>query len=204
MKRLTATIAGLTTSLVILLDTPVHAHGLATNNALDGLTHPLLGLDHVLMLVAVGTVASLISAQILLWALAGAVIGAVLGSLGLTLPAAEVLAALAISAVGGLILAIGNVDRKSTAMLPKVSGAAVAIAIALHAMLHGLEAPQAGSTGLWWSGALASSALICGATYVLLKQLPQAWTRWIAMALMILGLGLALGPLGLLSSSAGV
>ena len=83
---------------------PALAHGTAGGGALSGLTHPLLGLDHLLMLMAVGTAASFIYSQLLLWALGGAVIGAVLGFTGFTVTSAEVLAALAISAVGALIL----------------------------------------------------------------------------------------------------
>ena len=37
------------------------AHGSATGGALAGATHPLLGLDHLLMLIAVGTAAASVS-----------------------------------------------------------------------------------------------------------------------------------------------
>ena len=52
------------------------AHDSATGGVLAGATHPLLGFDHLLMLIAVGTAAASISSQLLLWALAGAVVGA--------------------------------------------------------------------------------------------------------------------------------
>lgn len=39
----------------------------------------------------------------------------------------------------------------------------VAAAVAVHAMLHGLEAPADGSAALWWLGAFTGSVLVSGA-----------------------------------------
>ncbi len=69
--------------------TAAQAHGLAAGGGIGGLTHPLLGLDHLFILMAVGTAASYISAQLLLRALGGAVVGAAIGFTGLSLPSAE-------------------------------------------------------------------------------------------------------------------
>ena len=65
---------------------------------LAGFLHPISGVDHLLLLVGIGAAASCISAQLLLWALAGAIGGGVFGAMGGTLPAQEFLAALAITA----------------------------------------------------------------------------------------------------------
>lgn len=197
MKYLAVAIS--TASLVVLIEMPARAHGIATSGVLDGLTHPLLGLDHLLLLLAVGTAASLISSRLLIWALGGAVIGAIIGSAGLSLPAAEVLAALAISSIGFLAFIVSRIHQKSNHSLYVISGFIVAAAIAIHAMLHGLEAPKEASAWSWWAGAFFSSVSVCSGTYFLVRQLPTAWIRWVAVLFMVIGLFLALGPLGLLA-----
>ncbi|QNI82878.1 nickel transporter/ HupE/UreJ family [Synechococcus sp. RS9907] len=202
MKRSLFPLVALTAGSAVVLGThPALAHGTAGGGALSGLTHPLLGLDHLLMLMAVGTAASFISSQLLLWALGGAVIGAVLGFTGFTVTSAEVLAALAISAVGALILVAGKVAKTSN--LTTISGVVVAGGIAIHAMLHGLEAPKDSSTLIWWSGALLSSVLVCGGSYLLLKKLPTSVSKAAAVAFLAIGGLLAFGPLGLLAGGAG-
>ena len=201
MKRFTAPLIATAAGAVMLLGTsPVLAHGAAAGGALGGLTHPLLGLDHLFMLMAVGTAASLISARLLLWALAGAVLGAAIGLAGLNLPSAEVMAALSISAVAGLSLLASKAVRTADANGPiSIRGAVVGSGVAIHAMLHGLEAPQEGNTLIWWSGALLSSALVCAGTCLLLKKLPPSLTKAAAITLTAIGGLLAIGQVGLLA-----
>jgi len=205
MKRFLCPLVALTAgSAVVLGNHPALAHGTAAGGALSGLTHPLLGLDHLFMLMAVGTAASFISSQLLLWALGGAVIGAAVGFTGVTVASAEVLAALAISAVGALILLAGKVAKISNPnILTTVSGVVVAGGIAIHAMLHGLEAPKDSSTLIWWSGALLSSVLVSGGTDLLLRKLPTSVSKAAAIAFLAIGGLLAFGPLGLLAGGAG-
>jgi urease accessory protein len=205
MKRVLSPLVALTAGSAVVLGThPVFAHGTATGGALGGLNHPLLGFDHLLMLMAAGTAASFISSQLLLWALGGAVIGAAVGFTGFTMTSAEVLAALAISAVGGVILLAGRFAKITNPnLLTTISGAVVATGISIHAMLHGLEAPKDGSTLLWWSGALVSSALVCGGTALLQKKLPLTWTKAAAIAFLAIGGLLAFAPLALLAGGAG-
>ena len=185
---------------MLLGTSPVLAHGAAAGGALGGLTHPLLGLDHLFMLMAVGTAAALISARLLVWALAGAVLGAAIGLAGLNLPSAEVMAALSISAVAGLSLLAGKAVRTADANGPiSIRGAVVGSGVAIHAMLHGLESPQDGNTLIWWSGALLSSALVCAGTCLLLKKLPPSLTKAAAITLTAIGGLLAIGQVGLLA-----
>ena len=201
MKRFTAPLIATAAGAVMLLGTsPVLAHGAAAGGALGGLTHPLLGLDHLFMLMAVGTAAALISARLLVWALAGAVLGAAIGLAGLNLHSAEVMAALSISAVAGLSLLAGKAVRTADANGPiSIRGAVVGSGVAIHAMLHGLESPQDGNTLIWWSGALLSSALVCAGTCLLLKKLPQSLTKAAAITLIAIGGLLAIGQVGLLA-----
>ena len=185
-------LAGGATALALLLAQPAQAHGIANGGIAAGFLHPISGVDHLLLLVSVGAAGAVISPQLLLWALAGAIGGGVFGTLGGTLPAQELLAALAITAVAVLVL--------RSQQSPRLGGCAalVAAAVAVHAMLHGMEAPADGSALLWWLGALSGSVLVSGGSLLLLRRLPVAWTRAAAL-LLALGSGLvALGPIGLL------
>ena len=180
-------------SLALLLDQPAQAHGLAHGGFGAGLLHPIGGADHLLLLLAVGAAAAGLSAQLLLWALAGAIAGGVGGALGGSLPGQEVVAALAVTAVA---LLAWRAAAGPQAPPLRVAGVLVAAAVAVHAMLHGLEAPAAGAAALWWLGAFASSLLVCGGSALALRRLPLGWTRGVAL-LLALGGGLAaLAPLG--------
>ncbi len=182
-------------ALALLLDQPAQAHGIAHGGIAAGFLHPISGVDHLLLLIATGAAASSISAQLLLWGLAGAIGGGVFGALGGTLPAQEFLAALAITAVAVLVL---RTLRSRQSPQSGVCAALVAAAAAVHAMLHGLEAPADGSATLWWLGALTGSALVSGGSFLLLRRLPLAWTRGAALLLALCGGVAALGPAGLL------
>ena len=206
MKSISAAFAAALAALaVVISSTPAQAHGGASADvgavgAIGGVVHPLLGLDHLTLLVAVGAAAATISWQLLVWALAGALAGAAIGVSGGAIPGAEGLAALAISAVGLLLLSAGKVGKGVTGPL---GGVVVAAALAIHAMLHGLEAPQDSSTWLWWGGALVSSACICGGAALLFKQLPARWIKGLALAFVLIGGVLAVGSVGPLAAAAG-
>ena len=191
----TLALLGAASALALLLDHPAQAHGIAHGGIAAGFLHPISGVDHLLLLVGIGAAASCISAQLLLWALAGAIGGGVFGAMGGTLPAQEFLAALAITAVAVLVLRCLRSKQS-----PQLGGCAVVVAaaVAVHAMLHGLEAPADGSAALWWLGAFTGSVLVSGGSFLLLRRLPVAWTRGVALLLALCGGVVALGPVGLL------
>ena len=179
---------GLALSLLSAL--PAGAHGLADGTLLSGAAHPLLGLDHLLLLVGVGAVGAWAGAGVLVFALAGGVIGALLGSAGGTLPGAELLAALAVSGLGILILQTRRAQQKPSLAM---AGTIVAAAVAVHALLHGQEAAAHWS---WWSGAVVASAGVVGVSFATLRSLEPRWTLRLAAALGLAGGALALAPLG--------
>ncbi|MEB3167269.1 MAG: HupE/UreJ family protein [Cyanobium sp.] len=186
---------GAASALALWLDQPAQAHGLSHRGLASGFFHPLSGSDHLLLLIAVGAAAASSSPQLLLWALVGAVGGGMFGAMGGSLPALELLAALAVTAVAVLVL------RNRHAPQHAPSGAAaglVAAAVAVHAMLHGLEAPANAAAALWWLGALAASLLVSGGSFLLLRRLPGTWSQGLALLLAIGGGLAALGPVGLL------
>ena len=206
MKSISAAFAAALAALaVVVSSTPAQAHGCAAAGVgavgvMGGVLHPLLGLDHLILLLAVGASAAAISRELLFWAFAGALAGAAIGATGGVIPGAEGLAALAISAVGLLLLAAARVAKGGTGPL---AGVVVAAALAIHAMLHGLEAPQDSSSWIWWSGALVSSACICGGAALLFRQLPAPWIKGLALAFVLIGGVLAFGALGPLAAGAG-
>jgi urease accessory protein len=182
-----AAAAGLGLSLLSAI--PAQAHGMADAGLLAGASHPLLGLDHLLLLLGVGGIAAYVSASVLLFALGGALVGAVVGSLGIDLPGAEVLAALAVSGLGVLLLLLQKSPRSPQLGLV---GSAVAAAVTVHALLHGQEAS---GTLTWWLGAGLASSAVVGVTFVLLRRVNSRWTQALAAGLSLAGLALALAPL---------
>ena len=193
MTRLRAPLLALASGIALVVGThaPAQAHGLAGDGLAAGLSHPLLGLDHLLMLVASGTAAALVSPWLLAWALGGAVLGAVIGSLGVSLPGAEVLAALAIGAVA--------LSGLKAARLPQLGGLVVGGGMAIHALLHGLEAPGGVQALPWWGGALISAVLVCTSSWLLLRRAPRQTGQTLAMGLCGVALLLTWAPLATLN-----
>lgn len=175
-------------ALSLLSGLPASAHGLAEGGWQSGFAHPLLGLDHLLLLVGVGAASSALDASLLAFALAGAVFGSVLGLAGAALPWAEALAALAVSAVGLLLV---RTLRGGARPAVGLAGAVVMAAVAIHALLHGQEAP--GPLG-WWLGAGLASAIVVGISSLLTSRLDARWTVGLAVLLCLAGGVLALVP----------
>lgn len=173
--------------VVVLEAFPAQAHGVVSGGPLAGLVHPLLGLDHLLMLLAVGTAASQISFQLLGWALGGGLLGVVAGLLSWSLPAVETLAALAVALVAGMVVVRGHAGGWRSTTMQRLSGAVVALGVAIHGLLHGLEAPTGAAALSWWSGALITSVVVCAGSAILLQRLPQRWRTVMAMAMVVAG-----------------
>lgn len=182
-----AATAGLGLSLLSAL--PAAAHGVAAGGLIAGASHPLLGLDHLLLLLGVGGVAAQIGNGVLLFALAGALGGAVIGAIGGNLPGAELLAALAVSSLG--LLMLRHQRRHPSPQLPVIGGI-IAAAVAIHALLHGQEASGHAS---WWLGAFLGSASVVGISTLLLRRAASRWTLLLAGALSLAGVVLVLAPL---------
>jgi len=186
-----AAAAGLALSLLSTL--PAGAHGLASAGLAAGASHPLLGLDHLLLLLGVGGAAALVGPSLLLVSLAAAVVGSLFGAFGGSLPAAEVLAALTVSGIGLVLLACQRSHQLGRQGLLTV---VLAVAVAVHAMLHGQEASGSVSELLgWWIGAALASTAVVAATFAVLRQSNPAWGLGLATGLTVGGGLLALAPL---------
>jgi len=130
-----------------------HVQQNQTNSLLTGLAHPWSGLDHVLAMIAVG----LWGAQLgnpAIWILPitfplAMAFGAMMGLLGLPLPAIE--AGISLSAIVLGIMVMGEINAKLVVAIILVSCFAV-----FHGHAHGTELP-AGQSGLLYSMGFVSA-----------------------------------------------
>lgn len=138
----------------VALAHPGHVHEMSL---MQGLLHPLTGLDHVLAMTAVGLWAAQQGGRALwAWPLTFVTVmlaGGLLGMEGFALPAIEPVIAASVFVLGLLVAG-------STAM-PVWAGAALVGLFALfHGNAHGLEAPANGAGALYAAGFVASTALL--------------------------------------------
>ncbi|MDC7784460.1 HupE/UreJ family protein [Rhodoplanes sp. TEM] len=129
-----------------------HVHGFG-----DGFVHPLLGLDHLAAMLAVGLWSATLGGAALLAVPAAFVgllmIGAVLGAAGVPLPAVEP-AITASVVVLGLLVAL-------SVRLPLVPAALLVGAFGLvHGYAHGAEMPAAAAPLAYGLGFVAATALL--------------------------------------------
>jgi urease accessory protein len=175
--------------LSVGLTTPALAHsGHGASSLLDGLVHPLTGLDHILAFIAVGLLARR-SGGTALWAwplifLMAAGIGFLVGVNGLALPLIEP-GILASVIVLGLIIA-------SELKLAPVLGA---LLIGLFGVMHGqAHAGETNGTALlpFAVGFLLTSAALHALGLYFGQAILPKWQRWGGFAAATLGVALAL------------
>lgn len=131
--------------------------GHAMHNAIDGLTHPLTGVDHLLAMVAVGVWAALqpgrrvwlVPMTFVSMLIVGLCIGRFTGAGSVN----ELFIAVSVIAVGGLIA--------SGRSLPIVWACAIAGVFAMfHGLSHGAEIPAGVSAWQFGMGMIVSTALL--------------------------------------------
>lgn len=175
---------------------PALAHpGHAASGVLDGLLHPLTGIDHLLAIVAVGWWSAASKARrwwVVPLVFAVSMLGGALLGLGHgTLPYQERLIAASVVALGALML--------TQARWPVAAMAALAGALALaHGYAHGSELPQ-GNAAPWLAGmVVATLTLHLGGAYA--GQLSNRHARWATPAAgsltLVAGLALLAGAIG--------
>jgi len=136
-----------------------HTGDHAATGFAGGLTHPLLGLDHLLAMVAIGLWAAQQGGRAL-WAVPAAFVGAmglggVLAWSGGVLPHVETVIALSVLVLGLLIA-----TRRRWAV---TTGMMIAAVFALfHGYAHGLEMPQAASPTLYAVGFVLATVCLHG------------------------------------------
>ncbi len=129
-----------------------HAHGFS-----DGIFHPLLGLDHLLAMIAVGLWAAQLGGRAT-WAVPASFIGVMAfgglaGAAGWSLPMVETGILVSVFLLGLLVA--------FAVQLPAWAGALLVGSFAVfHGHAHGTEMPAAASAGLYAGGfVLATAAL---------------------------------------------
>lgn len=123
----------------------------------SGFLHPLMGLDHVLAMVAVGLLAALLGSRAL-WLVPGSFIGAMMigGALGLSgasLPLVEFAIVASVVVLGAVVA--------SARRVPLAVAMSLAAAFAVfHGHAHGAEMPAAASALVYGAGFLSATALL--------------------------------------------
>jgi len=151
---------GVILTLAAMLTVPAaQAHGLGTDGAgfLAGLSHPVLGLDHVLGMLAVGLWGAQQGGRAV-WrlplAFAGMMfVGAALAPTGLVLPAVEV-------GVTASVVVLGLMLAAAARTAPSASLALVGTFALFHGYAHAVEIPQMNPVFSYALGLLTTTALL--------------------------------------------
>ncbi|WP_305856705.1 HupE/UreJ family protein [Balneatrix alpica] len=164
-----------------LLSTPALAHsGHEVSGLLAGVMHPLLGLDHLLVMLAVGVWAvrqphadalALPFTFVLMM-----VAGALSAMAGWQLPATEVLIAVSVIALGGVLVWAPQLSFSLT--LTVVAGFAF-----FHGQAHGAELPQAASAGLYVLGFALMTLLLHLGGMALAGRLQERLWPWLGLGM---------------------
>lgn len=131
-------------------------HGEASG-FLHGLSHPIFGVDHVLVMVMIGIFACQLGGRAI-WTVPGAflaamAVGGLLGVSGIALPIAET--GILVSVVSLAVIIVFRVK------MPVTTAVAVSSFFAIfHGYAHGAEIPQDASSLAYAGGFLAATALL--------------------------------------------
>ncbi|WIW53283.1 HupE/UreJ family protein [Mesorhizobium mediterraneum] len=144
--------AALTPSLAFAHSGGLHVHGLFA-----GLEHPLLGMDHLLAMVAVGMIGARAGgrsiALVPLFFVSAMVAGALLGMAGIGLPSLETGIALSLVVFGAMI----GLARP----LPLAAAAALTALFGLfHGNAHGLEIPESAGGIAYAAGFVLGTSML--------------------------------------------
>ena len=138
MKHLKRIAIGLAGSMILITPALAHpGHGVEALGYAHGFLHPLMGLDHVLAMTAVGLYAARLGGRALLClplaSIAALLLGSVVGHVGIGLPMVEQAIVLSVVAAGAAIALGLNLPLKSATVL-------VAAFALFHGHAHGSEA----------------------------------------------------------------
>jgi urease accessory protein len=160
---LAAAAAGAVAPLLVAGRAGAHT-GLPTRGAPDGLTHPLLGLDHFLAMVAVGVLAAVGARGRVIWLIpgsfvAGMIAGGALGFAGVETSLGEAVIAMSVVVLGALIVFRAGNTGLWCPMLAATFGAA-------HGHAHGMELPAGAAPLSYMVGFVVATALHLAGTAI--------------------------------------
>lgn len=184
MKKVEIATLSLVTLAVSMNAAVAHTGIGPTSGLMAGFAHPLLGLDHVLAMTAVGALAAQAGGRAL-WALPVAfmsamAIGALAALGGLGLSYVEL-------GIAGSVLALGALIAFEVRLPSAILAVVIALFAIFHGHAHGSELPVAAGAVDYALGFLAATALLHGAGLLL----GLALKRFGAMALRLAGGGMA-------------
>ena len=150
---------GLLAYVTILPVAEAHTFGSQGASLIAGLTHPFVGLDHLLAMIAVGIWAGQLGGRavwlIPLTFVSVMAAAATLASFGLLLPLME-------PAIACSVLVLGLLIAGSVRLPTSVGVLLVSLFAVFHGYAHGLELPQAASPILYGAGFVLATALLHG------------------------------------------
>jgi urease accessory protein len=148
-------------SIVLCLVSPAlyaHTEGMSDNGFLSGLLHPLTGVDHLLVLVAVGICAAKQGGKAFIlfpgMFLALMSAGALMSSYAIHIPSIELFISVSIMVFGLLV----SVNHKQ---LSRLLFTAIAYFAVFHGYAHAAEIPQDANVIGYFSALLLMSLMIC-------------------------------------------
>jgi urease accessory protein len=148
---------GLLAYVTILPVAEAHTFGSQGAGLMAGLTHPFVGLDHLLAMIAVGIWAGQLGGRpvwlIPLTFVSVMAAAATLASFGLLLPLME-------PAIACSVLVLGLLIAGSVRLPTRVGALLVSLFAVFHGYAHGLELPQAASPILYGAGFVLATALL--------------------------------------------
>ena len=154
-----------------------HPGGAHVHGFIDGLTHPLTGMDHLLAALSVGLFAGLLSgkARLGLPVLFAAVLAIGIG-LGVTLgiPAWELGLAASVVALGGAVAFAPRLTNQVGALVATV---AVVVTGLVHGHAHGAELPSDSGAIAYALGLVAGSSTVVGLGLGVARTLGASPTR---------------------------
>ena len=175
--------------LICTFSLPALAHpGHGGNGLMYGLLHPLTGIDHLLVMLAVGVLGGRFGGS-LRWQLPAMfvsmmAVGILLGVAGLTMPWLETVVATSVMVVGLLLMTTDISARMLLALVP--------IAGVFHGMAHGLEATSAAGVETVMA-MLVSTAMLHVAGLLIafrLRGCERVFHRLAGTTMLVTGLGL--------------
>jgi len=158
MKSRLATLLTLSVTMLAYIPTAgAHSMGAEGAGFITGLTHPFMGLDHLLAMIAVGIWAAQTGGNAV-WRLPLSFIvmmavAALISASGFSLPALEPL-------IAGSVVLLGLMVVFAIRLPINLSMVLVGLFAVFHGYAHGLEIPQASSAILYGSGFVLATALL--------------------------------------------
>ncbi|WP_339806983.1 HupE/UreJ family protein [uncultured Marinobacter sp.] len=194
MNRLTTKL--LTTAVLMLAATAAFAHpghDHSTNGLISGLLHPLLGLDHLLAMAAIGfwsvRQGDLMKRATPLFVVGGMILGAGIAFAGIALPGVETGIVLSVMVAGILIAAMAKLPTA-------IGGTLVAAFMVFHGHAHGTEMPAGAALAAYLVGfSIATLAITFAGRGLgaLLMKADNRIARGVGVALAGTGAALMLG-----------